>query len=140
MSTDWCRGLFVSYIRDGQVTHLWLDYQCLKGHLCDLFSFQVLLAVGLPRDATVSDIIHDGLWAFPLNSLKLQQIWDSIRIYPYSGVPNHLVWKCHSFLVGFQLTLDGICFTLREMLLQCTICYGSRNTFHDTFLFFVSPL
>ncbi|XP_044461803.1 uncharacterized protein LOC123193082, partial [Mangifera indica] len=66
------------------------------GRLCDLFSFRVLSATSLAWDAKVFDIIRDGVWAFPRSCSELQQVWDSIRIFPRVGNSDHLVWRGHS--------------------------------------------
>ncbi|XP_044481548.1 uncharacterized protein LOC123208252 [Mangifera indica] len=95
MSRDWCRGLFVSCIGNGRDTSLWLDYWLPQGRLCDLFSFRVLSATGLTWDAKVSDIIRDGLWAFPYSCSELQQVWDSIRFFPRIPFSDHVVWRGH---------------------------------------------
>ena len=95
LGRSWYRGLLVATIGDGRDTSLWQDYWLPCGPLCDLFPFRVLSSTGLPWDAKVSDIIHDGRWAFPPSSSDLQHIWASITTYPRVDYPDRCLWKGH---------------------------------------------
>lgn len=130
---------------------LLLNYWLPQGFLYDIFFLQVLSITSLPWDAKVFDIIYNGLWAFPSNSLELQQIWDSICIHPCPRASDHFVWKGHTsgrfsgestwkYAMSSKRYYLYILFTIVPGLSSATLLYSlarhyKSSLYHDSLYF-----
>lgn len=75
------QSYMLSLIGNGHATSLWFDNWHPLGPLYAKFGHRVLYDSGLPKEATVSLIIHNSRWAFPVTqTLELNEIRSALPI------------------------------------------------------------
>ena len=82
-------------IGNGEDALLWYDNWQPIGPILSIFDDRIIHESGLPRLARVSDVIHDGVWAWPVvNSPNLVLLKDSIpaTFQPDFGQKDKSVW------------------------------------------------
>ena len=94
---DWCEGLFVSKIGNGEDTSLWFDIWLPEGgRIYDRFVARTIASTGLNWTAKVASIIRGGDWNFPTTPPEFFQVWNNIRFKPKIHENDHIVWKGHA--------------------------------------------
>lgn len=82
-------------IGNGKTASLWHDNWTNLGSLANRYGTRVMYDSGLSKDATVSVIIKDALWAFPITqTLELNEIRSSLRSLPapIRGKEDQYIW------------------------------------------------
>lgn len=89
----------LSVLGNGHSTSLWYDNWHPLGPLIEKFSPRVALDSGIPRDASVSHIILNSNWAFPITqTVELNEIRRSLPplIPSRLSEPDHIRWTLNS--------------------------------------------